>query len=88
MFAFEMKANIKNICPKSNNLSKGYSAIRHMLELPEGRVFLTFCPLSRKLKEKFLCDLCVLSEAGGESCLKINELLLFNYMSRYSLPHQ
>ncbi len=24
-------------------------------------------PLSRKLKEKFLCDLCDSSEAGGES---------------------
>jgi len=29
-------------------------------------IFLTFWPLSRKLKEKFLCDPCDLSEAGGE----------------------
>ena len=29
--------------------------------------FLTFCPLSRKLKEKFLCELCDSSEAGGKS---------------------
>jgi len=33
-------------------------------------VFLTFCPLSRKLKEKFLRDLCDLSEAGGEYMYK------------------
>jgi len=33
---------------------------------PEGRLFLTFWPLSRKLKEKFLRDLCDLSGAGGE----------------------
>lgn len=32
--------------------------------------FLTFCPLSRKLKEKILCDLCV--EAGGEYKLRNN----------------
>jgi len=35
--------------------------------LPDGLgIFLTFWPLSRKLKEKFLCDHCDLSEAGGE----------------------
>ena len=34
--------------------------------LPEGRLLLTFWFLSRKLKEKFLSDLCGLSEAGGE----------------------
>jgi len=38
--------------------------------LPEGRVLLTFCPPGRKLKEKFLCDLCVSSEAGGEFMFK------------------
>jgi hypothetical protein len=26
--------------------------------LPEGLVFLAFWPLSKKLKEKFLCDIC------------------------------
>jgi len=34
---------------------------------PKGLYSLTFWPLSRKLKGKFLCDLCVSSEAGGES---------------------
>jgi hypothetical protein len=40
---------------------------RYSVVLPEGRVFLTFWPLSRKLRENFLCDLCDSSEAGGES---------------------
>ena len=29
----------------------------HASRLPEGLGFITFWPLSRKLKEKFLCDL-------------------------------
>jgi len=33
---------------------------------PKGVYFLTFCPLSRKLKEKPLCVLCASSEAGGK----------------------
>ena len=33
-------------------------------------MFLTFCPLSRKLKEKLLCDLLGSSEAGGDIMLK------------------
>jgi hypothetical protein len=40
------------------------------MPLAEGCVFLTFWPLSRKLKENFRCDLCALSEAGGESMPK------------------
>jgi hypothetical protein len=38
--------------------------------LSEARVFLTFWPLSRKLKEKPLCVLCGSSEAGGEFIIK------------------
>ena len=34
--------------------------------LPERHKFLTFWPLSRKLKENYLCGLCVSSKAGGE----------------------
>ena len=42
----------------------------HAVLLPEGRCFLAFWPLGRKLKEKFLCDLGGSSEAGGESMSK------------------
>ena len=33
-------------------------------------VSLTFCPLNRKLKENFFCELCDSSEAGGQSMSK------------------
>jgi len=39
-------------------------------QLPEGLGFLTFWPLSRKLKEKYLCDLCASSKAGGKPMSK------------------
>jgi predicted RNA-binding Zn-ribbon protein involved in translation (DUF1610 family) len=68
MFAVERTANIKNNPPQTLEIICGWrSENKTRFYCPKGGVFLTFCPLSRKLKEKFLCDLCDSSEAGGES---------------------
>jgi hypothetical protein len=44
------------------------ASVFNFLPLLASRCFLA--GLSRKLKEKFLCDLCDSSEAGGESMSK------------------
>jgi hypothetical protein len=42
--------------------------------LPEGHDDVAFCPLNRKLKYNYLCDLCVSSEAGGDNITDIDML--------------
>jgi hypothetical protein len=67
MFAVERTANIKANPPYTEKiLSALLSEFNIPTYYPKGMYFLTFCPLSRKLKEKSLCDLCDSSEAGGE----------------------
>jgi hypothetical protein len=59
-------ANIKDNCAQTQRFTMP-GAVKWFAMFIEGRVFLTFWPLNRKLKEKFLCDLGDSSEAGGES---------------------
>jgi hypothetical protein len=51
-------------------MEKGLSALLREFYMPtywpKGMYFLTFCTLTRKLKEKPLCVHCASSEAGGE----------------------
>ena len=71
MFAVERTANIKiNPLQQQEITYARWSGKQNAVQRPEGLVSLTLCPLSRKLKEKFLCDLCDSSEAGGESMSK------------------
>ncbi len=67
MFAVERTANIKGNPPYTENiLNTLLSGYNMPPSCPKGMNYLTFWPLSRKLKEKSLCVLCVLSEAGAE----------------------
>jgi hypothetical protein len=67
MFAVERTANIKVNPPLTEKiLSALLCEFNIPTYCPKGMYFFTFCPLSRKLKEKSLCVLCASSEAGGE----------------------
>ncbi len=67
MFAAERTANIKDNRSQMQEKRRRDGTKIACDTIAKGHIFLTFWPLSSKLKENFHCDLCDSSDVSGRS---------------------